>query len=120
MRRAVLVVVALGVITSCATDAQDSRGVPSPPGSPSASSPAPSGNPCIGEGGPTEAPDSEPDTAPYLGLTEQDASDLAKDNGLTLRVAGRDGECFALTMDYRVDRVNVYLDDAVVTAASIG
>ena len=120
MRRAVLVLLTMGVLAGCATDVPGAAATPSPSPTASAPSSAPPGNRCFGEGGPAEAPNSGPDTEQYLGLTEHEASDLAKDNGFTLRVAGRDGKCYALTMDYRADRANVYLEDDVVTAAAIG
>lgn len=117
-RRALLVLVlgACLVVGACADDDPDAAGAPaaSPTGT------QPSGNPCLGEGRPAEPPDAGPDTDQYLGLTEQEAIRLAKDDGFTVRIAGRDGECFALTMDYRTDRVNVYLQDDTVTAATIG
>lgn len=116
MHRALLVLV-IGTclaVGGCA----DPDATGTPPVTPSGVQP--SGNPCLGEGGPAEPPDAGPDTDQYLGLTEQQAKDLAKDNGFTVRVAGRDGECYALTMDYRTDRVNVYLEDGTVTAATIG
>lgn len=54
----------------------------------------------------------------YLGLSEAEALDLAADQGLTPREVGRDGECAAITMDLRDDRVNLeYVDDVVVGAA---
>jgi hypothetical protein len=65
-------------------------------------------------------PDSSPGAAGYIGLSESDAEALAADKDQTVRIAGRDGECFALTMDYRSDRVNLYLEDGAVVAATIG
>ena len=59
-------------------------------------------------------------TEEYLGLSEQEAEALAQDQDHTIRVAARDGECFALTMDYREDRVNIYLEDDSVVAATQG
>ena len=52
------------------------------------------------------------------------ASDLAEacvvDAGYTWRVFEQDGEQFALTMDYRVDRINVKIEQGVVTEAYSG
>lgn len=54
----------------------------------------------------------------YVGLTEDEAADLAADQALDIREVGRDGECHAITMDLRDDRVNVeYVGDVVVGAA---
>jgi len=66
---------------------------------------------CILEG--TEEPAAE-----YLGLDEQEANDLAEEQNLELREAGRDGECFPMTMDLRDDRVNVEFIDGIVVGAA--
>lgn len=39
---------------------------------------------------------------------------------LTYRVTRRDGESYPMTMDYRLDRINLEIDNGVVTKASIG
>ena len=39
---------------------------------------------------------------------------------LTVRIVRRDDENFAVTMDYRLDRINLEIDDGMVTAANIG
>jgi hypothetical protein len=55
----------------------------------------------------------------YVGLTEPEAVSLADEQGLSVREVGRDGECFAITMDLRDDRVNLEFADDVVIAAAI-
>jgi len=55
-----------------------------------------------------------------LGYSEADAQRCAQALGWGFRVAERDGEPFALTMDYRFNRVNVVVNDDVVTAISVG
>ena len=66
---------------------------------------------CMPEGTETPAPE-------YVGLTEEQATELADQQGLTLREVGRDGECNTITMDLRDDRINVeYVGDIVVAAA---
>ena len=65
-------------------------------------------------------PNSSPGTEEYLGLSLREAKIFAAEQDQTVRVAGRDGECYALTMDYRDNRVNVYLEDDLVVAATIG
>ena len=43
----------------------------------------------------------------YEGVTPDQAQDMADEDGMQLREVGRDGECFAITMDLRDDRVNI-------------
>jgi hypothetical protein len=40
-------------------------------------------------------------------------------NGIT-RIAQEDGEFFALTRDYRTERVDLYISKGVVTKVSVG
>lgn len=56
----------------------------------------------------------------FVGQTEDEAAVTAKANGLEVRVVERDGEEFAVTMDYRTDRVNIAVTDDKVTFAYIG
>ena len=121
MRRLVLIALGLTLLLAgCSTDTSPSSApTPSPSGSPSPSSSAQTSSPCL-SGGTAEVPDSAPDTTVYLGLTEQEAKALAQDNGFITRVAARDDECLVLTMDYRSNRVNLYLVDGQVAAATIG
>lgn len=53
----------------------------------------------------------------YVGLTEQQALDLAARQGLTVRVVGRDGKCSNITRDMRPDRVNLDLVSGRVARA---
>jgi hypothetical protein len=58
-----------------------------------------------------------------IGMTEAEA--IATIEGvsseqLTYRVIRRDGESYPMTMDYRLDRINLEIDNGVVTKASIG
>ena len=55
----------------------------------------------------------------YVGLSESEATDLAQEQGLQVREVGRDGECFAITMDLRDDRVNLEFAEDVVIGAAI-
>ena len=54
----------------------------------------------------------------YVGLTEQQARDLAARQGLTVRVVGRDGKCSYITFDMRPDRVNLDLMSGRVASAT--
>lgn len=55
-----------------------------------------------------------------VGMTEADAIAVIEEQGWTSRISARDGEYFALTMDFRSDRVNLEIVDGVVTVATIG
>lgn len=55
-----------------------------------------------------------------LGLTEADATSTAEGRGWEVRIAARDGEQFALTMDYIPTRVNLTIEAGVVTYLFIG
>jgi hypothetical protein len=58
--------------------------------------------------------------ATLVGLSESEAVDTAKANGWESRVVSRDGEALAVTMDYRMDRVNLTIVDGVVTKSAVG
>ena len=55
-----------------------------------------------------------------IGKTETVAEAYARDNGWVWRVGRRDGEEFALTMDYCECRVTVSIDGSIVTEAVVG
>ena len=51
------------------------------------------------------------------GMTEEAGIEYAESKGITVRVASRDGEFFALTEDYRFDRINIDLRLGLITVA---
>lgn len=55
-----------------------------------------------------------------VGLTEDEAMALASESGWEYRVAARDGESFMLTTDYVTNRVNVVIEDGVITEVTVG
>lgn len=55
-----------------------------------------------------------------LGFSEADAERCAASLGWAYRVGMRDGESFALTMDYSPQRVTVSIEDGVITAIVVG
>lgn len=55
-----------------------------------------------------------------LGMSEEEATAAAQANGWVVRIAARDGEQFALTMDYNYTRVNLTVDNGVVTDVFVG
>jgi hypothetical protein len=58
--------------------------------------------------------------ATYVGLTKDEAIAAAEEAGVPWRIEREDGEDFALTMDYRPDRVNFSVEDGEVTAVRAG
>jgi len=55
-----------------------------------------------------------------IGFREADAQRCAAELGWAYRVGRRDGESFALTMDYSTQRVTVEIDDDIVTLIAVG
>ena len=53
-----------------------------------------------------------------VGMTEQAAIEYLEKASLTVRIASEDGESFALTEDYRDDRVNLDVLVGIVVGAS--
>lgn len=51
------------------------------------------------------------------GMTEEAGVEYAESRDITVRVAARDGESFALTEDYRFDRINIDLQLGVIVVA---
>jgi hypothetical protein len=75
----------------------------------------------------TEAPvDSSPEpefpggVESLVGLPEAEAVAAIEAAGFEARIIERDGESFAITMDYRVDRVNLEITEGIIDGASIG
>jgi hypothetical protein len=118
------VMTVLLTLSGCGTNTEPAAGDPTPSTSaatPAQSEPSNQPNPCIGDPvGKQTPPNSGPETDGYLGLSTPEAKQYAAEQNQTIRIAGRDGECFALTMDYRDNRVNIYLENGVVVAAAIG
>ena len=63
---------------------------------------------------------SEKRASQLVGLSER-ASELCADiNGWGYRVVQRDGEDFAVTLDYRSNRINVKIKDDAVIEVTVG
>jgi putative hemolysin len=54
-----------------------------------------------------------------IGMTEADGEACAQDLGWLWRVGERDGELYGLTMDYRQNRVTVYLQEGLIYQVNI-
>ena len=55
----------------------------------------------------------------FLGLTEEEALNLANENNVSFRVVKRDGRYLAVTMDYRPGRINAEIEDGKVTTFNV-
>jgi hypothetical protein len=55
-----------------------------------------------------------------VGFDERAAQTCVDDAGLSWRVIARDGEYFAVTLDYSPQRINAVIEKSVVTETSIG
>jgi hypothetical protein len=55
-----------------------------------------------------------------VGFDEDAARTCVEDAGLVWRVIARDGEYFAVTLDYSPQRINAVMENAVVLEVSVG
>jgi hypothetical protein len=58
-----------------------------------------------------------------IGMSEAEAIETIagiSSEPLTSRIVRRDEESFMITMDYRTDRINLQIDNGIVTTANIG
>ena len=58
--------------------------------------------------------------ATLIGMNITEAEQRAQAAGFTLRIVERDGESYAITMDYRTDRVDVKVTNDIITEYSVG
>ena len=105
---------AVVLVAACGSDSDDaSRSAASPVASPTVTLPPP-----------TQSLDADPDqdvvSAALVGLTKEQAEEVAADAGYTVRVTIEDGQMFPMTMDYRTDRINIEVENGVVTRAFVG
>ena len=55
-----------------------------------------------------------------IGKSLNEATQLAGFNGFAIRVTREDSTNYMVTMDLRFDRINLQIDNGVVTSCSIG
>ena len=58
-----------------------------------------------------------------IGMSEAEAIETIagiSSESLTPRIVRRDDENFIVTMDYRLDRINLEIDDGIVTTTYVG
>jgi len=63
---------------------------------------------------------SNAEAAALVGMTEAAALREAQARGWRVRVVGRDGEMYAMTMDYSAGRLNFTITNGVITACTVG
>lgn len=63
---------------------------------------------------------SQPRAAQLIGMTEKSAQTCAAANGWLYRVGERDGEQFAVTLDFRSNRVTVSVASDMITRVDVG
>lgn len=69
---------------------------------------------------PMDAPIPAEEANTLIGLTEDEAMVVAKNEGWEFRIAARDGEQYMLTTDYVTNRVNVTIVEGAVTEVTVG
>lgn len=55
-----------------------------------------------------------------IGMEKQAALKVLKEQGLQIRIVSEDGKSFRGTCEYRLDRVNLYIENGKVVKASKG
>ena len=55
-----------------------------------------------------------------IGLTEKEAQNLAKINGFKTRLVEKDGVAYIVTCDFCTDRINLVINNNIVTDSYIG
>jgi hypothetical protein len=63
---------------------------------------------------------SNAEAASLVGMTEAAALREVQARGWRVRVVGRDGEMYAMTMDYSAGRLNFTITNGVITACTVG
>jgi hypothetical protein len=55
-----------------------------------------------------------------IGLTKEEGRKLCLDNDYKIRVTREDSNNYVITMDLRFDRINLELDNGIITKCDIG
>jgi hypothetical protein len=63
---------------------------------------------------------SNAEAASLVGMAEAEALREVQARGWRVRVVGRDGEMYAMTMDYSAGRLNFTITNGVITACTVG
>lgn len=55
-----------------------------------------------------------------IGLTKEEGTKLCLDNDYKVRITREDSNNYVITMDLRFDRINLELDNGIITKCDIG
>lgn len=55
-----------------------------------------------------------------IGMNFEEAFDYAYEQDFILRKVNQDGQSFMVTMDFRLDRINVWLEENIIVKAYFG
>jgi len=55
-----------------------------------------------------------------IGKTKEDAETLCNENKFKMRVIREDSINYIITMDLRFDRINIRIDNGIVTSCDVG
>ena len=55
-----------------------------------------------------------------VGMNINDAQALTAGTGFSLRIVQQDGEYFMVTMDYRTNRIDLVINNDIITEVSVG
>lgn len=55
-----------------------------------------------------------------IGLTKEEGTKLCLDNDYKVRITREDSNNYAITLDLRFDRINLELDNGIITKCDIG
>ena len=55
-----------------------------------------------------------------IGKTKEDAETLCNENKFKMRVIREDSNNYIITMDLRFDRINIRIDNGIVTSCDVG
>lgn len=106
------------LMMGCSTSQPNSIATSTP--APTTSPPLPSGVPTMGSLEPSQTVVSV--SKAVIGMTEAEATQTIEgvsSEQLSFRIARRDSEFYALTLDYRPNRINLEIDNGIVTSTSI-
>lgn len=55
-----------------------------------------------------------------IGLSKEEGINLCSDNNYKLRIVREDSKNYIITMDLRFDRINLEIDNGIITKCNIG